>query len=147
MATKGFGVAEVEQAYARSRELCRQMGEAPQHFPVLFGLRLFYMARAEHRTARELGEQLLDLARRAQVPALLPQAYDAMGITLSYLGELALARAHLEQGMALYDPQRHRSLAFLSGRDTGVLCRCQMAWILWALGYPDQARARSREAL
>jgi predicted ATPase len=38
MATKGQGAPEVGQAYARARELCRQVGEAPQLFPVLFGL-------------------------------------------------------------------------------------------------------------
>src|SRR5262249_31293899 len=55
MATKGFGAPEVERTYTRARELCRQVGETPQLFPVLLGLRLFYSARAEHKTAGELG--------------------------------------------------------------------------------------------
>ena len=37
MATKGYAAPEVEQAYARARELCRQVGETPQLFPVLLG--------------------------------------------------------------------------------------------------------------
>jgi predicted ATPase len=63
------------------------------------------------------------------------------------LGELASARAHLEQGIALYDPQQHRSHVFLYGVDPGVFGLSYAAWVLWSLGYPDQARKRSHEAL
>jgi predicted ATPase len=37
MAIKGFAPSEVESAYARALELCRQVGETPQLFPVLQG--------------------------------------------------------------------------------------------------------------
>src|SRR5262249_43641233 len=73
MATKGYGGPEVEQVYARARELCRQLGETPQLFPVLWGLQRFYLMRAEFLRARELGQQLLTLAQRVQDPALLLQ--------------------------------------------------------------------------
>src|SRR5262249_58039364 len=35
MAARGFAAPEVGLAYARARELCRQMGDTPQLFPVL----------------------------------------------------------------------------------------------------------------
>src|SRR2546428_4826924 len=35
MALKGYAAPEVERAYTRAVELCRQMGEIPQLFPVL----------------------------------------------------------------------------------------------------------------
>jgi hypothetical protein len=58
------------------------------------------------------------------------------------------ARPHLEQGMQLYDPQRHRTHAALySGHDPGVCCRMQTAQSLWFLGYPDQAVASIQAAL
>src|SRR5205823_6091595 len=44
MATKGWTAPEVEQTYARARELCRQVGEPSQLFQVLWGLRTFYSA-------------------------------------------------------------------------------------------------------
>ena len=37
--------------------------------------------------------------------------------------EFAAARAHLEQGIALYDPQQHHTHAFRYGQDPGVCCR------------------------
>src|SRR5713226_9501527 len=121
-ATKGYAAPEVEKAYARARELCQEVGENPQLFMVLLGLWAFYAVRAEHRTARELAEQLLGLAQRKQDSALFLQAHYAMGWTWLFLGEWASSRDHSEQGVALYDPQQHRSLAFLYGQDFGVTC-------------------------
>jgi len=49
--------------------------------------------------------------------------------------------------MALYDPQRDRTLAFLHGEDLGVTCLSYLSFTLWSLGYPDQAIKQSHEAL
>jgi predicted ATPase len=66
---------------------------------------------------------------------------------LFFLGKLAPARAHLEQGIGLYDPQLHYSPTFYYWCDPGVLCRGFAAKTLRLLGYPDQALKRSHEAL
>jgi TOMM system kinase/cyclase fusion protein len=145
--TKGQAAPEVLQAYARARELCQQVGETSQLFQVLMGLWTFYLHRVEIRTARELGEQLLTLAQQVGDPALFLEGHYALGNTLNYLGEFAAAQAHYEQGIALYDPQQHRSHAFRYGLDSGVICRAYAGVILWYLGYPDQALQRSHEAL
>jgi predicted ATPase/class 3 adenylate cyclase len=146
MATKGLAAPEVEHAYTRARALCHQVGETPQLFPVLMGLCMLYRQRGAFRTARQVGEQCLALAQRAEEPALLREAHCALGVPLFYLGELALSRVHLEQGRALYDPQQYRSRVFRYGLDPGVNCLL-VAWPLWLLGYPDQALGRSRDAL
>jgi TOMM system kinase/cyclase fusion protein len=147
MAARGFAAPEVLHAYARARELCQQVGETTEIFPVLWGLWRFYFVRAEHQTARELAEQCLNLAQRVQDPALLLVAHHAVGGTACFLGEVALARAHLEQGLALYDPQEHHMLAFRYGHDFKIWCLSYVAWPLWLLGYPDQALTRSKEAI
>jgi len=147
MATRGFAAPEVGAAYTRALALCRQLGETVQLFTALMGLRTFYTVGAELRTARELAEQLLGLAEQAQDPALLVQASRALGANLFYLGELVPARARLEQAMALYDPAQHRSHAFVYGLEPGVQGLALIAMDLWLLGYPDQACARSQEAL
>jgi predicted ATPase len=63
------------------------------------------------------------------------------------MGAFPVARAHLDQELAVYDAQRHRSLAYLYMQDPGVIGLCFLAWTLWPLGYPDQAVERSRQAL
>jgi class 3 adenylate cyclase/predicted ATPase len=147
IAVMGMAAREVEHAYARAHELCQQVGDIPQLIPVLQGLRRFYTARAEHQRVRELGEQLLHLAQSLQDPAALLEGHLALAFFLQNRGELTEARAHLEQGIALYDSQQHRSLAFRHGRDPGVTSRYGAASVLWLLGYPSQALQRSHEAI
>ena len=78
-ATKGFAAPEVGKVYLRAQELCEEVGETPELFPVLWGLFSFYVVRAEHKRAHELGEQLLRLAQSRQDPALLVEAHYALG--------------------------------------------------------------------
>jgi predicted ATPase len=147
MNTRGQAAPEVEHAYARAWELCQKVGQPPQLFSVLRGLTYVYIVRAEFQTARELGEQLLELAQRTQEPPLLLFAYHHLAGILFHLGELAPARALLDQGIALYNPVQHSALAVMYGQDPGVVCRSYAARPLWLLGYPDQALQWSREAL
>ena len=147
MAAKGYAAPEVEEAYGRARELCRQLGETSRLFSVLRGLGAFYFVRGKYQTAREVGEELLSLAQSPQDPARLLGAHQVLGIASFWLGEFASARGHLEQTIALYNPQQHRSPTFRSGQDPGVLCRAYSAWALGLLGYPDQALERIHEAV
>ena len=146
-AVKGFASLDTERAYARARELCQQVGETPQLFPVLHGLTRFHMLRAELQTTRELAEQLLSLAQRLKDPELLLEAHRVLGPNMLWLGELVLARKHLEQGVALYDPQKHRSHAFVYGQNPAVACLSLAAWPIWGLGYPDQSLRSIHKAL
>jgi class 3 adenylate cyclase/predicted ATPase len=147
MAVKGQSSPDTERTYVRARELCQQVGETPQLFPVLHGLWRFYMVRAHLQTTQELAEQVFTLAQRAQDTGLLLEANRMMGQTMYWLGEMVQARAYFEQGMAIYDPQQHRSHAFVYGQDPGVACRAFAAWPIWVLGYPDQSLQSIQEAL
>ncbi len=145
IASRGYAAPEVEQTYARARELCRQVGETPGIIPVLRGLLAFYRVRADLQTARELAEQFLSLAQTPQYSAFLVDAHQELGVTLFHVGELAASKAHLEQAIAIYDPQQPRSAAIVYA--PGVFCLSHAAWDLWLLGCPDQALKRSQEAL
>ena len=123
------------------------MGETPQLFPVLEGLSNFYQVRGELPTSRELAEELLTLAQTVQDSALLVVAHGALGSTLLHMGEPAASLEHLEQRIALYNSQQHRSHAFFSGNDPRVGFQSLVAVNLWVLGYPDQALKSTHEAL
>jgi adenylate cyclase len=145
IAIKGYTVPEVETACRRARELCQQSGENPRHFAVLGGLCSIYLARAELRTAHELAEQMLRLAERNQEPSFFVWAHYLFGHILAAEGELTLARVHLEQTVALYDPKKRRNYG--SVQDPGVTSLGPLAHVLYTLGYPDQALGRSLEGL
>jgi predicted ATPase len=144
-ATRGYAAPEVAHVYTRAQDLCQRMGETPQLIPALLGLWRFYLLRAELGEARELAEHCLLLAQCADDPARGIVAYDALGATLFFLGDFAHARTHLERAVALYDPQKRRSHRALT--DPGVSALSLLAGALWMLGYPEQARQRSTEAL
>src|SRR5262249_43009560 len=131
----------------RARELSQRIGETSQLFPVLRGLYVFYLLRGKIQTAHELGQRLLSLAQNVQDSAFLLEAHFALGQALVFRGEFVAAREHLEQGIALYDPVRHYSHAFLYGQDPGVFCWLLAAWNLCLLGYPDQALRANQAAL
>src|SRR5262249_53029925 len=149
IATRGYAAPEVETIYLRARELCQQLQESSQVvFPVLWGLAFFYVIQGRYRKGYELGTQLLSLDQKERDPALLLEAYQALGITLFWEGELTSARSQLGQGIALYVPEQHHSLAFsYGGHDPGVACLNDDALALWLLGYPAQALERSQEWL
>jgi adenylate cyclase len=70
-----------------------------------------------------------------------------LGATNFFGGALPAARAHLEEGLARYDPVQHHALAVQYGDDPGVFCLSYLTIVLWLLGYPDQAQARSTAAV
>ena len=147
---KGYSAPEVEQAYGRALELCRETDDTPRLFPVLLGLGWFYIVRGPSLAALDVGRRLLAVAEATGDPAASLAAHNALGTASFYGGEFEAAHPHLEQGMALYDPAEHnpnRSLGFLGGLDPGLSCKCHDAWTLWALGYPTRAAARMRDAL
>ncbi|MBI3798745.1 MAG: AAA family ATPase, partial [Deltaproteobacteria bacterium] len=141
--TKGFAAAEAEKTRARSLELCRQLGETPQLSWVLLRLSTFHTARGELQMAYELGEQMLRLAQRTQDPAFFPVVHATLGTNSFFLGELASAQAHLEKGIALYDPQQSYPISL----DPKMVCLFYLSLVLWFLGYPDQALRKIYEAL
>jgi class 3 adenylate cyclase/predicted ATPase len=146
-ATQGFGSQERERVFDRARELCQQIGETPELFPVLWGLCQSHISQGKFQRALEEAGQLLQLAQRTQDPVLLLGAHETLGESLFWSGELTLALGHFEQGSVFSDPRQHRTLVSFYGIDPGILCQDLGAWTLWLLGYPDRARKRSHEAL
>jgi predicted ATPase len=144
---KGYAAPEVGATFKRARMLGKQVGKTQQQFAVLWGLWHYYTSLADLSKGRELAEQLLSVAEQSQSNVLLPLAHRALSNTLTWLGELTLARKHAEQGVTLYDRRLHRDYILLGGEDPGVNCRSYGSWIIWLLGYPDQALHWSREAL
>ena len=122
------------------------MGEIPQHLTVLRGLWIFHFVRGDLHAARELGEECFALTERVDDRAVFLEGHHMLGDVLFCLGEFPQAREHLESGIALYDPEQHRS-DFLYGSLVGILPLCFAAHNFWHLGYPDQAVQSIEQAL
>ena len=142
-----FAEPDVQRSFERARDLCGRVGQTPQLFPALRGLYIFYVLTGKPRTARETAQQLLRLAESEDNPVTLLSSHQAMGFTAMVLGDLPQARLYLEKGIGYYDLERARSAPILAGPQPGVECLGNLSWVLWFLGYPDQALARSEQML
>jgi predicted ATPase len=147
-ASRGFGSSEAERASRRAFELCRRADtDTPEHFRALYGLSYAYLLRGDLRRARPLAEELPHLAERLHDPELLAYAHFEMGCEQLWSAELAAARAHLEHGIAVYDPQWGRSAASRHAFNCASNCHSFLTRVLWHLGYPDEAMRHSVQAI
>lgn len=147
IATRGFASDEVEQTFARARELCRAVGDTRHIFPVLFGLWQHALVRGQHAVARELAEQMLVFAegRRQRVPLLV--SHRAIGTQLFHQGDFGRARAHLERTVVLYAPDFDRNLGHLYIHDPRIAALSMLSLTLWMVGRTSEALERSRVAV
>jgi len=147
LVVKGYSAPETGTAYARALDLCKEVVDATQLYPALFGQWGFHLVRAELERADELAAEFLDQARRERAVVPLLIGHRVVGTSGFFLGRLMAARAHFEQTLALYDPAQHQALALLYAFNPRVTSLGYLSCVLFALGYPDQALLRSGEAL
>ena len=146
-AVKGFAAPETGQAYARARELWEQLGSPSEFLQVPFGQSLYHVYRGEFDRTQRLDEDLLRLSRLRADSGGLVLGHLSAGRMLIGVGRLASSRSHLEEGLALYDPLAHRSLAHQAGIHPQVISQAYLGNVLFCLGFPDQALARSNAAV
>jgi predicted ATPase len=147
IATHGYASPEVEQAYARARELCSILGDPPEVIPVLFGLCLYYMVHGNIEKACAEGERLLSLVQQVGDVGYLVGCHFQLGATILYQADLERSRWHFEQAVTLYDQSRDRDLAYQQGHDPAVVSLLYLSWVLWFQGYPEQATAKMEAGL
>jgi adenylate cyclase len=147
-ATKGYSAPEVQQAYARARELCESVSEESLSFTAVYGLWRFYLLRAEYTTANELAKQLLASAARSTDVTCHVLAHRANGATALYMGDIAAARADYESVREYkVSPEEHTRLLAGDVVDPWVASYSYNGWALWLLGRPDAARREIDAAL
>lgn len=147
IASRGYAAAEVEQAFARARALCQKFGDTPHLFPVLFGLWLYYLVRADGKSSSELCSQLEAVAGTGNDPEYLIEAHSARASIAYWVGGFSDSNEHILRARLLYDPGRHAHHPYVYGQDPLALGYSYAALGLWFLGYPEQAGKSSRKSL
>ena len=137
---KGHPALETGQAYARARELWEQRGSPLEFLWVPFGQSRYHVFRGELDLAQRLDEDLLRLSRQRDDSCGLI-GYLSSGRNLRFAGRFALSRSHLEEVLALYDPNFHRSLVDQAGTHPQNNSPSILGVVLSASAFPDQAFA------
>jgi class 3 adenylate cyclase/tetratricopeptide (TPR) repeat protein len=144
LAAKGWAAPEAGSAYARARELCREVGEIPQLITALTGLRNFHGNCARVNEALEFAKELLELGTRHNDSEAKYHGHNGVGLKRLFRGEFEAGRIHLKDAMLLYDPAKHR-LPF-GVNDPHVSCQTFIGWILQYQGHLDRALTMVEEA-
>ena len=148
MATQGWGAREAEEAYSQAWAFRQNLGETPKLFSALWGLWLFYWGRGSLDIASEAVADLLVRGRRAEDSALLLQAHHAAWATAFSRGDLDATMQHTEEGLRLYEEDKHAGTASDFGNhDAGVCCRLFRARALVLLGRTDEATRACNDAI
>jgi tetratricopeptide (TPR) repeat protein len=143
---KGWTAPEVGEVLARTRELCRQIGETPHLFGAVAGLGGYYVVRGEMELGLELLKQALSIAQGSEDVVLLHAGHHGMGQTLYWMGQFMPAQTHLELSCSLYDPVASHAVPSF-GFCMGVHSLVFSGFSSWHLGFPDQGRDRVEQAL
>ena len=96
---------------ARARQLAERLGDGQALFTALWGAGC---CDASHQTPEEMLErvqELVTVAQQLEDPGCLIVALDTVGSTYYFLARPAQARPYFARAQALFDPQKHRSLA------------------------------------
>ena len=140
--TRGWAAPEAAQAYHRADELGRALGDSDERFKIVSGLWLFHTGRGEIHRALEFSDELFRLAEKRNDDDLRLQAHHSACGSLTFHGDFATSREHTKQGIAIYNPARHRSHALAyHGHDPGVCGWAQHGLDLWFLGSRSGRRA------
>jgi class 3 adenylate cyclase/tetratricopeptide (TPR) repeat protein len=146
-AFKGFADPETGQAYALARELWEQLGSPAEFLHIPYGQSRYHAFRGELDLAQHLADELLHLSRQRNDPGGLVLGHFSSGRNLRMAGRFAPSRSHLDEALALYDPNFHGSLFEQVGIHPQVLSQANLGIVLFCLGFPDQALARSSAAI
>jgi predicted ATPase len=146
-AVKGAAAPETGHAYARARKLWEQLGFPAQFLQVPYGESRYHMFRGELDVALRLDESLLRLSDRRNDSAGLVLGHFSSGRNLMHAGRFGASRSHLEEVLALHDPISDSLLVHQTGIYPHVNSQGLLGIVLFCLGFPDQALARSSAAI
>ncbi len=144
---KGFNATETKEAFVRAQALCERVGDEPlKLISILRGVYNYYFVSGKQKEAKEISEQLTVLANQTRDPSNILQGYTTTGANLFFRGNLLEARHFCEQSLLLYHTtQAYEHIVYVLNPKTSSLMN--LSWVMWVLGYPDQARHIGHEAI
>ncbi len=153
---QGFQSPSVKRALARLFELAQHpaLQDDPQRLTALSLLALASSWSADPERGQRVGEQLLALTPSAGPGSaqdgdrqFLMLAHWVLGHSYLVRGQLLAAREHLDQALALHDPEASHPLGLVFPGEPSVMGRAVLGIVLWLLGYPEQGRGNIQQAL
>jgi predicted ATPase len=146
-ATQGFASKETGEAYSRARELCAELGNAPEVFPVLHGIFLFHMLRGEVQAGYDVAAECNARAQDQDQDIPLMFGHRSLGSALLHLGKFSEAAEHLREMWRLADTSSAEFNSNVYGLHPRTAAPVFLSLADFASGYPIRAKAAALDAL
>jgi len=144
---EGWAAPQVEKIYLRAREICHELGDAPELFSALWGLTLFHAIRGDVAKFKGLAEELLAQATATGRNEFLIGAHQMMASSREFLGETEESNRHFQEAIRRHVLRDLEKMNALFGLDPGMIARSLAPRPMWFLGFPDQALALATDAV
>jgi tetratricopeptide (TPR) repeat protein len=122
-----------------------QLDQLPDFYRIPQGLCNACIVQGDFHTAQQLVRVWCSTAKRLGDTVSLVAARVSVASILAFSGKFACAREYLERLLERPEVSLHRSTDIFT--DARVACLGYLAHVLYALGYPDQARQQMNDAL
>jgi class 3 adenylate cyclase/tetratricopeptide (TPR) repeat protein len=143
---RGWAHEETRAAWEAAARLCDAAKEPLRAGAIACGLGDVYSSLDLEKSLLQF-EALVFAGQRDNLPLLQIAGHQGAAIPLRYLGRYAEARAHLDAGLAIYDPTQHLFVAAGFHEEKGISLLCWSAWLHWDVGALDAARRDAQRAM
>ncbi|MDQ2803696.1 MAG: adenylate cyclase, partial [Pseudomonadota bacterium] len=140
VASESYSSPEIESTVARALHLAERLGTATGLFPVLYGRVSYAMVAGEPVRAQTMVASFFELAEQQDNEEAILIGTRMIGACAVVTGRTAEARLWLERAAALYDPDRHRALAYSYGQDSRTVTLGYLVLALWHQGEVEEAQ-------
>ncbi len=147
MGKYGWADPRVKARVDRSRELLRQLPGSPHTVPTLWSLATYHHVAGNRKGAREVADELFQVAEASDDLGLKVAATTMLGIKYRADGPYEKAAEVLRQALALYDPDLHRHHGTVFGLDTRAWAAGTLAMVCWFAGESTDAAYYAEDAV
>jgi class 3 adenylate cyclase/tetratricopeptide (TPR) repeat protein len=147
LAIRAGGSMEISDNSERLFELCKLTGQAQLLAQVLIHLFFSSLATRDLERANDFARQALELAEHSSDEYQIFSGYFLAGFNAAEKGEYLSARQLLERACGISDRTQAAILADARIALGLINCIGRLSFVLWILGYPDQARRQKARLL
>ena len=143
----GYTLPKTLQSWERARELAARLGDVAREAEAMSGMALCLEMRGELARAREVADDLLAAAARADNPGMLRVAHDALAVVCYFQGHFAACLDHCEAAVRGLAPDDTQATPLRRVHDIQASVASYRSLALWHVGDADAALGEMERAL
>jgi len=136
----GWWHPQVDRAYGRALELCRNHGTVREKSIVLWGMTMAQLVKSELLQALDYAQELLVLANASGDGEAALMAHTGNLVVNFFLGRLSEAQSSASFVRQRYKECSHSKLVQIYQHDPEIVAFVYAGQIEWLLGYPSKGR-------